>query len=379
MKKFLLVISFFLWNINLLAQAPDTIWTKTFGGEGDDSGYSLTQTPDGGYLIVGNTNSMGAGDLDIWILKVDSSGNQTWQKIYGGKGRERAYSIEMTFDGGYIIGGQTASFGEGAFDIWLLKINSKGDTLWTKTYGGVGHEELYSVKETNDRGYIILGWTTTFSIGNRKAWLIKTDSLGNKLWDKSFGKDKLMCKSLCLTSNNEYLVSGALEPGRVWLIKVSTAGNLIWEKVINESEYGRGDCVIQNKDGQYILGITKYYDENSSDIEIAGVDTSGNVIWEKTIETPALDGCNSLIQDQDGNYIINATTISNDKQNSDILLVSLAPGRDTVWTMTIGGKYQDNCVQFIEVQGNEFILCGETNSYSAGDWNLWLLKLAIKR
>ncbi len=121
-----------------LSQAPDTMWTKTFGGSGSDAGNSVQQTSDGGYIVAGTTRSFGAGNADVWLIKTDASGDTLWTKTFGGSQWDNARSVQQTIDGGYIVTGFTASFGAGEFDVWLIKTDTSGDTLWTKTFGGSG-------------------------------------------------------------------------------------------------------------------------------------------------------------------------------------------------------------------------------------------------
>ncbi len=152
MKKeitFILFITFFiLASISTIQAQVDTLWSKTFGGIGSDLGYSVQQTTDSGYIIAGTTSSFGAGSFDVWLIKTDASGNTLWTKTTGGSDFDRAYSVQQTTDGGYIIAGQAESFGAGSSDVWLIKTDASGSTLWTKIFGGVEDEYAYSVDQT---------------------------------------------------------------------------------------------------------------------------------------------------------------------------------------------------------------------------------------
>ena len=139
---------------------------------------SIQQTSDGGYIVAGTT-SFGAGINDIWILKLDQTGTVSWQKTYGGSGDDDAYSIQQTTDGGYIVAGSTSSFGAGNYDMWILKLDQTGTVSWQKTYGGSGGDCAYSIQQTSDGGYIVAGYTTSFGAGNDDMWILKLDSNGN--------------------------------------------------------------------------------------------------------------------------------------------------------------------------------------------------------
>ncbi len=160
------------------------IWQKTYGGISNEWAYSIQQTIDEGYIVAGNSSSFGSGNRDMWILKLDQDGDIAWQKIYGGGGHDSASSIQQTKNGDYIVVGDTNSYGAGNFDLWILKLDQNGSVLWQKTYGGSSNDSIYSgfIQQTTDGGYIVATRTNSFGLGTpnyTNIWILKIDSSGN--------------------------------------------------------------------------------------------------------------------------------------------------------------------------------------------------------
>jgi len=140
-------------------------WARTYGGGGNDEAWSIQQTSDGGYIVAGLTESFGAGSSDIWILKLSSTGTIEWQRTYGGSSYDTAHSIQQTSDGGYIVAGDTQTFGAGSADYWIIKLFPNGDIEWQRTYGGGSYDTAHSIQQTIDGGYIVAGNTLTLRVG----------------------------------------------------------------------------------------------------------------------------------------------------------------------------------------------------------------------
>ena len=185
MKKILLVLM--LAMIGLSANAQQITFQKTYGGTGNDYANSVQQTTDGGYIIAGYTASFGGDSSHVYLIKTDSLGDTLWTKTYGGDSSDIGNSVQQTTDGGYIVAGTTNSFGAGNVDVYLIKTNSIGDTMWTKTYGGTNIDVGSYVRQTLDGGYIIARYTGSFGAGGFDVYLIKTNSLGDTLWTRTYG------------------------------------------------------------------------------------------------------------------------------------------------------------------------------------------------
>jgi cell division septation protein DedD len=171
------------------ASTTATYWAKTYGGTSDDYAFSVQQTSDGGYIVAGETSSFGAGYSDVWVFKLSFTGLVEWQKTYGGTDDDVARSVQQTSDGGYIITGDTSSFGAGGIlcDVWVLKLHSTGGVAWQQTYRGTNLDLSMAIQQTSDGGYIIAGHTGSFGAGDRDVWVLKLDSAGLVVWDEGSG------------------------------------------------------------------------------------------------------------------------------------------------------------------------------------------------
>ena len=205
MKNLLLILSLFLSTLYLTAQAPSIEWQKSLGGSGSDIGRSIQQTTDGGYIVVGESNSTNGdvtgnhGDFDYWVVKLSSTGAIIWQKTLGGTGSDNAYSIRQTTDGGYVVAGTSNSNdgdvtgNHGDFDYWIVKLSSTGSIIWQKSLGGSGIDWATSSQQTTDGGYIVIGGSNsidgdiTASLGINDYWVVKLSSTGSITWQKSLG------------------------------------------------------------------------------------------------------------------------------------------------------------------------------------------------
>jgi len=207
-------------------------FARTYGGTSGDRASSVQRTSDGGYIVAGYTYSFGAGGDDIFLIKTDANGNIIWAKTYGGTSYDYAYSVQQTSDGGYIVAGETNSFGAGLSDAFLIKTNASGNLQWAKTYGGTGYDYAYSVQRTSDGGYIVAGLTTSFGAGGYDVFLIKTDANGNIIWAKTYGGTSYdNAYSVQQTSDGGYIVAGltnSLGAGSydIFLIKTDANGDI---------------------------------------------------------------------------------------------------------------------------------------------------------
>ncbi|MBK8415147.1 MAG: T9SS type A sorting domain-containing protein [Bacteroidetes bacterium] len=236
------------------------LWSKIIGGAGNERANSVRQTSDGGFLIAGTTDSWGAGGNDFYLVKTDASGNVSWTKTFGGAFDDVANSVKQTSDGGYIVAGETNSFGAGDIDFYLIKTDAFGNLTWSKSFGGGGGDWLYSVVQASDNGYVLGGYSISFlGAGEADAVVIKTDSLGNILWSKTYGEQYGdVASSVVRTNDNGYALCGGQSTFPVSMVdkgllfKIDSLGNFMWANTfINSNDVQRSVC--KTSDGGYIL------------------------------------------------------------------------------------------------------------------------------
>jgi hypothetical protein len=241
LKKLVVVV--FIILISMSCSKKSNSWEKTFGGKQKDRGESVAETRDGGYIIAGRTSSFGSGNDDIYLVKADQSGNEIWVKTFGGKDDEWGFSVEQTMDGGYIIAGATSSYGEGYYDVYLIKTDELGNKQWSRTFGGEDDDFAFSVQQTRDGGYIIVGWTSSFGAGKDDVYLIKTNATGKEQWSKTFGGvDFDLGLSVKETTDGGYIIVGWTSSfgkgnGDVYLVKTDALGNKQWSKQLARGEF----------------------------------------------------------------------------------------------------------------------------------------------
>jgi len=307
------------------------LWDKAFNAEFQDTGRSVQQIADGGYIVCGTT-AYGRGGKDIRLIKTDADGNTLWDKTFGGENSDdEGFSVQQTTGGGYIVCGTTYSYVAGSEDIRLIKTDADGNILWDKTFGGNEWDSGRSVQQTTDSGYILCGSKESDGAGE-DIWLIKTDEDGNKLWDKTFGSENSdVSNSVRQTTDNGYIVCGSsvvygVGTGYIWLIKTDTDGNKLWVKTFGGEQLDEGYSVQQTTDGGYIVcGTTNSYGAGYFDIWLIKTDASGNKLWDKTFGGKGLDQGFSVEQTADGGYIVCGATDSYENKGRIILLLKLAP------------------------------------------------------
>ena len=358
------------------------LFAKTFGGSGGEVTNSIIETGDGGFAVAGCTNSFGTGVWSLWVLKLNNSGQVQWQKTYSGSESDKAFSIIETGDRGFAVAGYTESFGAGNYDYWVIKLDSSGQIQWQKTFGGSNYEEANSIIETGDGGFAIAGYTNSFGAGNSDIWVLKLDSNGQIQWQKIYGgSGNDESKSIIETGDGGFAVAGYTESFGVgnydyWVIKLDSSGQIQWQKTFGGSYSDRANSIIETGDGGFaVVGGTTSFG-TGSDIWVIKLDSNGQIQWQKIYGGSNYEEAFSIIEIGDGGFAVAGYTESFGAGNSDIWVLRLDSNGQIQWQKSFGGSGDDYRISnIIETSDGGFAIAGVTPSFGAGGDDIWILKL----
>lgn len=390
-------------------------WIKNFGGAGEDTAQAIVQAQDGGFAVLGFSNSTD-GDLagkttavnDYWLLKLDAEGNLQWNKTYGGSKDDRGQSVVQTSDGGYAIVGYAmsddgdGSNNEGFHDNWILRLDVNGNILWEKSFGFSGHDHSYDVTETSDGGLFFTGFLDVTSSGGEgnegkgnyltrhgvgEFWGTKLDIDGNLVWrryfggtnnDRSFGVLEANDGGILMagaSESNDFDVSNSKGSYDFWVVKVSSTGTLLWESSFGGTGIDKSYDIVKTNDNSYVItGNTFSTDgdisknNGESDVWLIKIDDNGNLVWEKTFGGTGFDAARGLSLTSDGGFAIAGNSKSSDGDlnenngENDLWLIKTDSNGNIVYQSTFGGPGLDYGFDTLETEDGSLILVGETAS-----------------
>ncbi|TYA60084.1 hypothetical protein [Formosa maritima] len=388
-------------------------FVNTYGGSKNDRAQSITSTTDGGYAILGYTQSSD-GDIsdkpiegyDYWVLKFDSNNSIQWSKTYGGTEDDRGNKIIQTPEGGYAILGYTYSSNQdvtenaGLQDYWLAKLDATGNIIWQKSYGYSGLDNGISITQTSDSGFLLVGVldvTASGGAGNTKLntskhaggdyWAIKIDSNGIIQWSKYYGGSFTDTPyDVIKTEDNGYIIIGSSDSNDVdisnnlgeydfWVIKIAATGELLWEKNYGGSQIDEARSIIDTNDGNYlIVGDSRSNDFDVSqnfggaDVWVIKITPLGELIWEKSFGGSSFDVSRSIKKTQDNGFLISGSSRSADgnltrnQGQNDAWLFKINSEGSLIWQKSIGGSNIDYTYDVTELYDSSIIAVGESES-----------------
>ena len=423
MKKHL--FSVFVWSsLAIMAQTPPAIkWQKSYGGTSADNANSIKQTTDGGYIVAGASTStngditLNKGTYDYWVTKIDSTGTLQWEKTLGGSGDDEANAVIQTMDGGYVVVGFSNSADsnitnpKGQYDVWVVKLNGAGSVKWQKSLGGTAPDQAWDIQQTTDKGYIIAAgsasnnYDLTLNNGQSDFWVVKTDSLGAIQWQTSLGGSGVdIARSVQQTSDGGYIIAGQSTStngdvtgnyGNVdfWVTRLSSTGTLQWEKSLGGTAADVANSIKQTTDGGYIVaGKTKSNDgivtgnNGSENVWLIKLSSTGTVSWEKCYGGTLDDYAMSVSQCSDGGYIFAGTATSNtldvsgNNGGNDYWTVKTYSTGAIEWQKCLGGTGSDHATSIQITSDNGYVVAGTSTSTNGdvtvakGQNDYWVVK-----
>lgn len=388
--------------------------SETYGGSKNDVAKSVIATSDGGFAVLGFTQSMD-GDVsgkdnenyDYWVLKFDSNALLEWNKTYGGSGDDRGSQLIETSDGGYMLIGYSdssdkdVSFNNGNRDFWVVKIDISGAILWEKSFGYEGVDEGVSILETSDNHFILSGVLDVTAsggegnIGRNTAmhaggdyWSIKINALGDIVWSRFYGGSFTDAPTGVIEDiNNDLITVGGSDSNDVdisnnkgtydfWVVKSNSSGNIIWEKSYGGLEIDEARDVVSSDNGNHIIvGDTRSEEQDVSvnngaaDLWILKITDNGDVLWEKSLGGSNFDVARSINSTFDNGFIIAGSSRSSDgnvnenKGQNDAWIVKISNAGELLWEKTVGGTEIDFAYDAVQLTNGTIIAVGETSSF----------------
>ena len=384
-KQFAIFFAALLVSISAFAQPqpPDTLWTKVYGGGGDDQGRCAQPTSDGGYIIAGFTESFGAGGDDVYLIKTDSQGDTIWTRAIGGVDEDRSECVQEAFDKGYIAAGHTYSFGAGNSDAYLIKVDHNGNTVWTHTFGGSENDQFWDIIITTDSCYAIVGYTKSYGDGEEDVWLVKTNSNGDTIWTRTFGGSNMdLAHSVRQTSDGGYIISGLTEsmgpPQRnVYIVKTDSEGSEEWNSVFGGNLMDEAFAAQQTHDDGYIVIGHTYLSLPNVDVWLIKTDASGNELWNHNYGHIYYEKAWDGMQTPDFGFImvgyIRPGGVS--WYFTNLLILKTDSLGCSEWALVIAGDSRDIANSIVRTGDGGYIIAGWTASFGAGEEDVWLLRL----
>ncbi|MES2701785.1 MAG: T9SS type A sorting domain-containing protein [Bacteroidota bacterium] len=421
MKHFcylVLITVFITCTFNVLGQhAPSISWDTHLGGTGSDYLYCVRQTPDGGYILAGSSNSVNGdvtgahGANDAWVVKLSATGAVQWKKAFGGSSDDMAMSIEPTWDGGYIFAGSTQSpdgdvVGIHAdWDYWIVKLSDTGGIQWQQTLGGSLADLGQSVKQTADSGYIVAGCSksadgdVTAPHGGYDYWVMRLSRTGSLLWQRSFGgTGDDYAVSVQQAADGGFIVAGDTysADGDVtahhgnddyWMVKLSAAGSMQWQRALGGTGSDYAQSVVVAADGGYVVaGGSNSADgditdaRGSGDYWVAKLSTTGTLLWQHSLGGPGIDAANNIATTSDGGYLLmgycgaNGGDITGFHGTNDYWAVKISASGTAEWQNCLGTLPVEVGWCGVQTSDSGFMVAGYSVSDSAQAWVVKLSK-----
>lgn len=372
------IVIFFFLSGTALSQIT---FERNYGGIEDDIGKCVRQTYDEGYIICGYTKSFGAEDYDTYVIRTDEYGDTLWTKIMGGPGYDAAYSLVITPGNGYLICGTYFDPDKASNDIWLIRFNDDGDTLWTRHDYSAANAEAHAVKMTPANGYIITG-TREDAGGTGHIFLMETNASGEQVWTKDYPFWSTSGGNAVIATNDDgFLVCGYIDTNNpTWnrnlgLVKVNNQGDTLWTNQFGGSAYEMGWSVCEGLSGGFLAaGYTTGFGTITGDAFIVKTSDQGVMEWQNHFGKTGLDILFDIATTEDLNYIATGISGEQGSEFQEAWLVKIEPSGDTIWSHSFGGYRKSYGYSVVQTSDEGYVFCGSTNSSGTNIYDVLLVK-----
>jgi hypothetical protein len=356
---------------------------KYYGGTQEEYAYAFQETNDGGFIVCGRTFSFGTGGWEGYVLRLNGNGDTLWTKTYGNVQYDEIQDIETTSDGGFIMIGHTWTT-DAAGDVYVMKLDASGNISWDQTYGGTAglSDKGYSIRQTTDGGYVMTGTTASFGSGGDDVYVVKINNTGAITWTRTIGTAGVQeaGREIQQTSDGGYVVAGYTDGSGtsfldVLLVKLNNSGVVQWSKTIGGSSYDFAYTVEETSDNGFIVGATtNSFGAGNWDAYLIKTNSSGVVQWSKTYGLSGEDRVQAAKQTNDGGYILCGRSNGFGAGNLDATLLKTDASGNLQWAKAYGGSLEDQAWYVREYSGGGFVICGYGFSFGAGSREAFLIK-----
>ncbi|MEM6800772.1 MAG: caspase family protein [Bacteroidota bacterium] len=382
MKQIWLLLVLFFVDQKLLSQ---DVFTQTFGGKQNEHGIDIVETRDDAYVCVGTTDSYGKGKNDVCVFKIDPLGRTIWRKYMGSSFHDRASDLLETRDGNYVIAGYTKNEENGSNDAWVFSLNRHGELMWSHTYGGNQEDHARALTQTSDGGFLLAGFSESYSSGGRDIWVVRLNAVGEILWQDNYGgKGAEEAYDVIQTRDEGFLIGGyqrydkAERKADMLLVKIDRNGKGTWRKSFPAKGNDVIEKVIETKSGDYLAAGWAYSPKNKSlDGKLLKVNRGGKLLWQKYYGGKAKDAIYDIEQSDRGDFVMAGQTASY-SDSDDVWLMKINEEGELRWQRSSQGKKDDYAHAVAATRDRGFALIGGTKSYGKGGRDLLVFKTDSK-
>ncbi|MCH8076856.1 MAG: hypothetical protein IIC64_13665 [SAR324 cluster bacterium] len=371
---------------NAMAQSKVGAWERTFGGPRRDTANMVLPVPGGGFIVAGETQSSGAGFSDAWVIRLDAQGGKMWERTFGGPHNDSATVARPIPRGGFYVVGNTRSRGAGKTDGMVVRLDDQGRTLWEYLFGRSGNDHMLSAANAPRGGLVVAGRTNSTRDGKNDAWIIRLDGTGKVLWERVIGvsgRDDL-ANFIAAVPGGGFIFIGYKETAGnqtdVWVVRLSNTGRIVWSR---SYDYGgktdRGKSIQPTLTGGFIVAADTLIGSGQNfDAWIFTLDRNGRMGWNEKFGAKKMELLTYAAPTPDGGFVFSGVTESFGRGRADAMFIRLNAKGKLIWAKPVGGRGWDFGASIVPVPGGGFIAAGRTSSKGAGKEDAWILRMDEK-